>query len=286
MPTNPSVTPSQPSPRAGYAYFTSGDVTPARPLLSKIGSQAVILLISDGGGDFGQLILKIGNKPEIGLKTGQIIFLPPGIPYCLNSTGRSTYLACHFNLSSSALQLIDLHALHALLPTPPADYARPACLPVRSPLRELQQALMCYLADGICTGHIHRLKAQELFYVLRHYYTPAELATLLSPIAGNNLALRQLVINHLTDYPSIDEWARLTGLSPDSFKRAFIKEFGMPVHRWLNARKFDNLYHDLRHSSVTAAELARRYHFATVAYLSTFCRKMSGRTPSDIRNLG
>ena len=58
------------------------------------------------------------------------------------------------------------------------------------------------------------------------------------------------------------------------------------VHRWLNARKFDNLYHDLRHSSVTAAELARRYHFATVAYLSTFCRKMSGRTPSDIRNLG
>ena len=139
------------------------------------------------------------------------------------------------------MQLIDLHALHALLPTPPADYARPACLPVRSPLRELQQALMCYLADGICTGHIHRLKAQELFYVLRHYYTPAELATLLSPIAGNNLALPIGVVHDSTnncevevctnvvygsvcvnvklDYKTQDEWRKVLLLAFETYDR-------------------------------------------------------------------
>lgn len=158
-------------------------------------------------------------------------------------------------------------------------------LPLRAPLIQFQQLLQHYLNDRHSTRHLHKLKTYELFFLLRHYYAADELARLLAPITGQNLTFKHFVLNHFTEYPSIEDFARMAHLNLDTFKRTFRKEFKQPVHRWLNERKKVNILHDLKYTQLPLQDIATRYRFSSLAYLSTFCKQHLGKSPSEIRKM-
>ena len=139
--------------------------------------------------------------------------------------------------------------------------------------------------DRHSTRHLHKLKTYELFFLLRHYYAADELARLLAPITGQNLTFKHFVLNHFTEYPSIENFARMAHLNLDTFKRTFRKEFKQPVHRWLNERKKVNILHDLKYTQLPLQDIATRYRFSSLAYLSTFCKQHLGKSPSEIRKM-
>lgn len=93
------------------------------------------------------------------------------------------------------------------------------------------------------------------------------------------------MLNHFTEYPSIEDFARMAHLNLDTFKRTFRKEFKQPVHRWLNERKKVNILHDLKYTQLPLQDIATRYRFSSLAYLSTFCKQHLGKSPSEIRKM-
>ncbi len=269
---------------SAYSYFTAGCLTPEHPLTNKIRSEATILLISGGKkGEGGHIVISCEKTTAVTLEGPQIIFFPPNACFCIKSERPTEYLSCHFNIENPALAQIDLQQLHRQHTEIETSQFHP--LPLRAPLIQFQQLLQHYLNDRHSTRHQHKLKTYELFFLLRHYYAADELARLLAPITGQNLTFKHFVLNHFTEYPSIEDFARMAHLNLDTFKRTFRKEFKQPVHRWLNERKKVNILHDLKYTQLPLQDIATRYRFSSLAYLSTFCKQHLGKSPSEIRKM-
>ena len=269
---------------SAYSYFTAGCLTPEHPLTNKIRSEAIILLISGGENESdGQVTISCEKMATIILEGPRIVFFPPNACFCIKSKHSTEYLSCHFNIENPALAQIDLQQLHHQDIKNETSLFHP--LPLKAPLIQFQQLLLHYLNNRLSNRHLHKLKTYELFFLLRHYYTSSELAKLLAPITGNNVSFKHFVLNHFTEYPSIENFARMAHLNLDTFKRTFRKEFKQPVHRWLNERKKVNILHDLKYTKLSLQDIANRYRFSSLAYLSTFCKQHLGKSPSEIRKM-
>ena len=124
---------------------------------------------------------------------------------------------------------------------------------------------------------------QELFLLLRAYYTNEELASFFFPLLGENLDFKNWIRMNYQLFLPIKDFAAMANMSVDTFKRTFKKEFGMPIHKWLTEQKAHLVCRDIMLGKHTLAEIADRYRFSSQAYLCTFCKTHLGKTPQELR---
>ena len=87
-----------------------------------------------------------------------------------------------------------------------------------------------------------------------------------------------LLHERVTDPPSLDELARVTGLGPFALMRAFRAETGLPPHAYLNQVRV-RLARRLLDSGVPPADAAATAGFADQAHLTRHFKRMLGVPP-------
>lgn len=89
---------------------------------------------------------------------------------------------------------------------------------------------------------------------------------------------------HITDDIDINELARITMQSSDSFCRLFRCMVGMTINEYIRRRKLSCAIYELQNSSEKIIDIAMKYGFnSSDAFAKAFV-KQHGVTPSDARN--
>lgn len=148
-------------------------------------------------------------------------------------------------------------------------------------LHELESTIKLLQTGMVCLNFQNHKK--EIFLtILRAFYQKEELAMLFAPILSSESDFKEKVMLVYSEVKTAQELMERLHMSPTAFKRAFHKAFGMPVRQWLIQKKKEKILRDIIMTDIPIAELAYKYFF-TINYMTAFCRKHYGKSPTELR---
>lgn len=156
-----------------------------------------------------------------------------------------------------------------------------ANLRVRDFFSNLQETF----ADGLNCIHYHEMKREELFLLLRAYYTKEELFRLYRPMIETDYDFRRFVLRHYKEVEDVDEFASLANMSVRSFQRRFKAEFSCSAKDWMLERRAETILGELHSTEKDLATIAFEHGFSSMSYFSSFCKHHFGSSPSEIRKM-
>ena len=97
------------------------------------------------------------------------------------------------------------------------------------------------------------------------------------------LRARQYVGSHLDAIMTASEVAAALGVSREHLSRCFQKETGTSLYQHILSEKLEVAKHQLRSTSLTSKEIARRLGFGSEAQFSRIFREKTGQAPRAFR---
>lgn len=158
-------------------------------------------------------------------------------------------------------------------------------LPIPKLLMEELELTRKELASNLLDIRFMELKRYIILMMLSKLFRRDDLIYMFRYKPGEDFEFSKLVFRHYNCGVNAQELATLTGVPIATFNRKFKKAFGMSVLHWLNTRREISILMDLTTTDMTIKEIAAKYNF-TPNYLSDFCKKHLGDTPSSVREKG
>ena len=155
-------------------------------------------------------------------------------------------------------------------------------LRVNPPMQQYLDLLMMYLNNGIKCAHLHEIKEREFFLIFRWFYTEEEFVKLFHPIIGKALDFRATVIKNYKQAKTVDELARIVGMSRSNFDAKFKDIFGIPPKQWMLKRKALSIRHYISKPDIRISDVMREYDFESFTQFNRFCRQQFGMSPSQL----
>ena len=129
----------------------------------------------------------------------------------------------------------------------------------------------------------YQLKLEELFIYLETYYEKYELSAVFSPLLGTDIDFINDVASNYQTCKSADELATRLKMSRITFNRRFMASFGTTASKWLRNMRSNELLKMIVSSDLSFTEIAFKIGFSSSAYLTEYCRKNWGKTPTQLR---
>ena len=82
---------------------------------------------------------------------------------------------------------------------------------------------------------------------------------------------------------TVDSLAELARMPKRQFSAAFRDATGLPVYQFVMRKRVDRARELLEHTDLSLAEIAQRTGFAHQAHMTTTLKRLTGRTPAQIR---
>ena len=158
-------------------------------------------------------------------------------------------------------------------------------LPIPKLLMEELELTRKELASNLLDIRFMELKRYIILMMLSKLFRRDDLIYMFRYKPGEDFEFSELVFRHYNCGVNAQELATLTGVPIATFNRKFKKAFGMSVLHWLNTRREISILMDLTTTDMTIKEIAAKYNL-TSNYLSYFCKKHLGDTPSSFREKG
>lgn len=158
-------------------------------------------------------------------------------------------------------------------------------LPIPKLLMEELELTRKELASNLLDIRFMELKRYIILMMLSKLFRRDDLIYMFRYKPGEDFEFSELVFRHYNCGVNAQELATLTGVPIATFNRKFKKAFGMSVLHWLNTRREMSILMDLTTTDMTIKEIAAKYNL-TPNYLSDFCKKHLGDTPSSFREKG
>jgi len=156
-------------------------------------------------------------------------------------------------------------------------------LPIKKPLMEVLESIGTYLEVKLLCKHMHLLKQQELLLVLRGFYTKKELAAFFSTSTVIKQHFERFVLENYNRVNSVKDFASLYCVSERSFTRKFHSCFGESPYQWMQKKKAEQAVEMICDPEFTFQEIAGKLGFGSPAHFTTYCRRMFGMSPSQLR---
>lgn len=132
------------------------------------------------------------------------------------------------------------------------------------------------------------LKLEELLLYLAHKH-PLRLAGLQALIkhsCESDHALKRLVESHIESNITIEELAFLSNMSFSTFKRRFLKLYGIPPRKWFLQKKMEHAAALLRLGKEKPGEVCYKIGYENHSSFSNSFKQMYGVTPREYSSRG
>lgn len=160
---------------------------------------------------------------------------------------------------------------------------------IYSPLRivpELRYFLECsksYLSESKICRELLSLKRKELAFILGHYYSNYELASLVHPLSKYTTSFQYFVLQNYKKVKTVEEFAQRGGYTVTTFRRIFNSLFHQPVYEWMLHRRKEDIIYELHHTGASISEICYKYGFESLPHFSNFCKRYLGASPRNLR---
>ncbi|UII23365.1 helix-turn-helix domain-containing protein [Fulvivirga ligni] len=132
----------------------------------------------------------------------------------------------------------------------------------------------------LINDEILKLKIKELVLLLIQFgggiSVQQLLSDLLSPV---EISLKKIIKAHLYSNLTIEELAKLSGMSLSGFKRKFQTVFGTSPNQYLKEQRIKKACELLRNSSRNITEIAFEVGYNDPSYFTRIFKKVTGTTP-------
>lgn len=156
------------------------------------------------------------------------------------------------------------------------------------PKLSMHPSIECLL-DGLFTipemsgcARYHKMKATELFMMIKVLYTPTEHAYFFQSMIQPQDNFRVFVCNNYDKAQGVAELASLAGMSLSVFKRRFAEHFDDSVYHWMMRQKALKIFGDIRDGEDSTKVLMNKYGFRHYTQFSRFCKNYLQATPAQL----
>jgi AraC family transcriptional regulator len=245
-------------------------------------SRHFLCYCEDGQRRAGELSLA-GRHSRFTKPANRLFFAPTGVNVAgaADATAPHNYIYIYFDSRSPLLSSELQSAFQDLEPR--ADFEDHA---LAASLKKLRQCVGTVAPHAKLYGEsLASVVAIELARSLRRESS-------VGPQAVGGLALRQLRLveafmrEHIDEEIGLTNLARLVGLSPWHFCRAFKASTGLPPHRWLVRNRIEKSRELLDDHQLTATEVALASGFGGSTQFSRAFRHWTGMSPTQYRRRG
>jgi AraC-like DNA-binding protein len=212
-------------------------------------------------------------------KAGEMVMVPKMAMFTGTALTKGRMLICIFDMPKNICDRFNMQSYWTLCKDISYDF-RP--VKITPQMIAFTDTLVYYLQQGVNCEHFHEMKQQEMFLILRWFYTREQIAELFWPMIGNSLDFKAFILENHNKVTTVNELVKLAHMSRSSFDEAFKKEFGMPAGKWLSQRKAQRVLHYMSEPGATLSDIMIRFDFSSPPQLTRFCKHHFGRTPSEI----
>lgn len=219
-----------------------------------------LVMITSGGAEytFGDNTLKV--------EKGDVIFLPKNSRYTIRVFADYKYIYADFDICSN-----DSGALCASVYKPDPGKTQ-----------ELFRNLLFYWTRG---GRKKFTKSREILYSIYEQLFDSEIQkderhlTLIDP------AIRMIAEQYRTDYLTVENLAKVCGISCGHLRRLFVKQFGMSPIKYISRKRIERAKELLKYDLSSITDISEMLGFSGIYYFCRSFKKETGLTPGEYRKL-
>lgn len=242
-----------------------------------LGRSSLVFLLS------GEICISTKNVVNKKIEAGNMFLVTAGDSFYGRAVTDVTLLRCSFTQEIALCNKFALKTLKEYVSDEkPEDVSEMTLLAIHPLLRQELELTTTAMEKGLLCAHFQRIKQDIIFMELRGLYKKEELARMFDPLIAADDDFKSKV---LAIYPKVSTTKELMGelkMSPATFKRKFQSSFNISPKQWLIQKKKEKLFRDIVMSNLPIAEIAEKYDF-TVNYVTSFCKKYFGKTPTELR---
>ena len=156
-------------------------------------------------------------------------------------------------------------------------------LPINIGIKKVLESVDFYLDNKLSCKHLHQLKLQEIFFVIRAAYTKKEIVNFFKPMLDKTVSFEQFVLANYKKVKTIEELAELYNCSQRTFNRYFQDTFNDSPYNWILKQRSKEIKQILETTKKPFKAIIEEFDFSSPSHFSTFCRSQFGLPPRDIR---
>jgi len=230
----------------------------------------------------GEFILSYDHFLNRKVTTGKILLLPPGCHFTVRTESCASVLVFRIK---EAIRFCEGYSINDI----PSRKERPAnelnCLDVKPEIGDFISFLTDSMEGGLRHEEYLRLKAEELLYLLRCYYTTEELEQFFLPLLSSDMQFHQFVLRCYRKIKTVKEFANLNNCCVSNFDKKFKVAFGTSAYQWMQQKKVDLLYHEINATNKPLRQIAKEQRFLSLPQFNDYCKKHFGYPPGKMRKL-
>lgn len=227
----------------------------------------------------GECVINYNQFKDRKFQAGSIVLIPKMAMTKIEVTAGTRLLSLSFSIP---LNLCDKFALQSLTEICSKLEYNFEPLAIRYPLHPFLDLVTYCLIQKMGCGHFHSLLQQELFFLLRGFYTKKELALLFYPILGTELSFKDFIIENYSKVNNVNELISLSNMGKCNFYSKFKQVFGVTAKQWLMKQRDQHILNKVMTSETTIGELMEEFNFESQAHFTNYCKQHFDCTPREL----
>lgn len=219
----------------------------------------------------------------------QVLFIRKG-GYVLHQRFEKPYRALIFMFDDAVIQefLVDYPQLLTMKVSTETDFMRqPVVLELQSSsfVESVFRSSLDYLKDATAESRVSlKLKFRELLVNLLREKDSNYFYLYLSWLRHDDaVSFIKLMRENSHCHFTVEQLARVAGMSLSTFKRIFRQHFGVPPGKWLDEQRMSNAIAMLYHSDKTISEIAFELGYSDSPAFTKAFKRATGQNPGDYR---
>lgn len=234
----------------------------------------------------GEIRFSYSGHDKVLMRALQMFFLPVGHAITFASNEDSCLALVRID---SKIHFCDSFRMEQLIPyiqkKEPVENGLPSFsfLPVNSTLESILRQVEETIATGYRCRIYFEIKTEEIFMMLRFYYTKEQLSCLFREIIYADSFFAYKIIHNYHRFHTLSGLAAYMGMTVEPFDRRFKRIFGKSGYKWMNERKKRDIYHAITTDNESFKELSIKFGFCSPSAFNDYCKTYLGNTPGEIR---
>ncbi|MGE0589047.1 MAG: helix-turn-helix domain-containing protein [Cyclobacteriaceae bacterium] len=258
------------------AQFNNKDAKDATPTF--LSEHAIIFLMQ------GEKIMYSGDQ-RITISSNNVILLKRGYYLmCERLAHNNPYHSLVFYFNETVLQDFWQKFYQAFENLKPSSARSVEVVELTEPFQVFKDALLYYLEyNGQHTEYIVKNRFEEFILLLLQRDPKHAFLQFISDISGTRgQQVNQVVNENIFNPITLDDLAKLSGLSLSAFKREFKEQYGESPKRWILQRRLEHARILLESSEKPVKEIAWQCGFESVAHFTRVFKQHYGTPPRTL----